>query len=172
MSNDHLPNDHLPNDQLPDDQLPDDRLPDDLGEVTITRIYEAPRDLVWLCMTTPEHLTHFWGPPGMSTPVDDIVIELRAGGRFETTMVNDATGERYPNAGAYVEIDAPSRLVWSETGLAEGMVNTVTFTDLGNDRTEVVIHQTNVPAMFRSPEALEGFNASLDRFVAYLATLV
>jgi uncharacterized protein YndB with AHSA1/START domain len=143
----------------------------DLGEVVITRIYEAPRELVWTCMTTPEHLTHFWGPPGMSTPVDEIVIELREGGRFETVMVNDETGERYPTAGVYVEIDPPNTLVWAEKGFAEGMTNTSTFTDLGNGRTEVVIHQRNVPAMFRSPDALAGFNASLDRFETYLASL-
>ena len=61
--------------------------------------------------------------------------------------------------------------MWAEKGFAEGMTNTSTFTDLGNGRTEVVIHQRNVPAMFRSPEAQAGFNASLDRFAAYLATL-
>lgn len=143
----------------------------DLGEVVITRIYEAPRELVFACMITPEHLTHFWGPPGISTPLDGIVIEPRPGGRFETVMVNDATGERYPNAGIFVEIDPPAKLVWSETGAAEGMTTTSTFTDLGNDRTEVVVHQRNVPAMYRSAEALAGFEASLDRFVAYLATL-
>ncbi len=143
----------------------------DLGEVVITRIYEAPRELVFACMITPEHLTHFWGPPGISTPLDGIVIEPRPGGRFETVMVNDATGERYPNAGIFVEIDPPAKLVWSETGAADGMTTTSTFTDLGNDRTEVVVHQRNVPAMYRSAEALAGFEASLDRFVAYLATL-
>jgi len=143
----------------------------DLGEVVITRIYEAPRDLVWACMTTPEHLTHFWGPPGMSTPLDEIVIDLRVGGRFETVMVNDATGERYPTGGIYTQVDPPEVLVWEEEGFAQGMTTTSTFTDLGNDRTEVVIHQRNVPAMFRSDEAQAGFNASLDRFVEYLATL-
>jgi len=143
----------------------------DLGEVVITRIYEAPRELVWACMTAPEHLTHFWGPPGMSTPRDSILIELVEGGRFETVMVNDDTGDRFPTAGVYVEIDPPSRLVWAEKGGAEGMTTTSTFTDLGDGRTEVVIHQRNVPAFFRSPEAQQGFNASLDRFAAYLATL-
>ena len=123
-------------------------------------------------MTTPEHLTHFWGPTGMSTPLESIVVELHPGGRFEFVMVNDETGERYPGAGVYVEIDPPAKLVWSETGFAEGMTNTLTFTELGSDRTEVVIHQRNVPAMYRSPEALAGFETSLDRFVAYLATVV
>jgi uncharacterized protein YndB with AHSA1/START domain len=144
----------------------------DLGDVVIERIYDAPRDLVFRCMTTPEHLTHFWGPPGVSTPVDKITIDLRPGGVFSTTMVDDASGEEYPNAGFYVEVDPPAKLSWSETGMAEGMLNTVTFSDLGDGRTAVVIHQINVPAMFRSPEALAGFEASLDRFVAYLTTLV
>ena len=35
-----------------------------LGELTFTRIYEAPKTLVFECMITPEHLTHFWGRPG------------------------------------------------------------------------------------------------------------
>jgi uncharacterized protein YndB with AHSA1/START domain len=144
----------------------------DLGEVVITRIYEAPRELVFACMTTPEHLAHFWGPPGITTPLDSIVIELHVGGRFETVMVNDANGDRYPTSAVYVEIDPPARLVWSESGAAEGMMTTSTFIDLGNDRTEVVIHQQNVPAFFRSPESQAGFNASLDRFAAYLTTLL
>jgi uncharacterized protein YndB with AHSA1/START domain len=143
----------------------------DLQDVVITRIYEAPRELVFACLTTPEHLTHFWGPPGVSTPLDKIVVELRPGGRFETIMVNDETGEEYPSAGVYIEIDPPAKLIWGETGAADGMTTTTTFTDLGDGRCEVVIHQQNVPAMYRSPEALAGFNASLDRFVAYLATL-
>lgn len=143
--------------------------PEELGEVTITRIYEAPRELVWECMTTPEHLTHFWGPPGISTPLESIIIELWPGGRFHTTMVLDATGDQFPNHGVYVEIDPPAKLSFREEGAAEGMMSSMTFTDLGNDRTEVVVHQTNVPPMYRTPEAMAGMDASLDRFVAFLA---
>ncbi len=47
-------------------------------------------------------------------------------------------------------------------------MNRSTFTDLGDDRTEVRIHQTNVPAMFRTPEAQAGMANSLDRFADYL----
>ena len=143
----------------------------ELGEVKITRIFDAPRELVFECMTTPEHLTHFWGPPGVSTPIEHITMDLRPGGVFETLMVNDETGEEYPSVGVYVEIDPPAKLVWREQGAADGMITSSTFTDLGDGRTEVVIHQTNVPAMYRSPEALAGFEASLDRFATYLTTL-
>ena len=142
-----------------------------LGEVTITRTYDAPRELIFECMTTPEHLTHFWGPTGTSAPIDKIKIDLRPGGVFETVMVNDATGEEYPSRGVYVEIDPPNKLVWSEPDVEGGMTSSSTFVDLGNGRTEVVIHQTNVPEMYRSPEAQAGMTSSLDRFAAYLASL-
>jgi uncharacterized protein YndB with AHSA1/START domain len=90
---------------------------------------------------------------------------------FDTVMVNDADGSEYPSHGVYVEVDAPSMLSWTEPDVEGGMLTSVTFKDLGNGRTEVVIHQTNVPEMYRSPEAQEGFNSSLDRFAAYISTL-
>ena len=142
-----------------------------LGEVTITRIYDAPRELVFRCMIEPEHLTHFWGPTGVSTPLDRIVIEPRAGGRFETVMVNDENGEEYPMRGVFVEVVAPEKLVWSEPGVEGGMTTSMTLTDLGNGKTEAFVHQTNVPEMFRTPEAQAGMQSSFDRFAAYVATL-
>ena len=41
-----------------------DAAADELGEVIIERIFDAPREIVFECMTKAEHLTHFWGPPG------------------------------------------------------------------------------------------------------------
>jgi hypothetical protein len=51
------------------------------------------------------------------------------------------------------------------------MVTTSTFTDLAGARTEVRIHQANVPAYALSPENRAGFLTSLDRFAEYLRTL-
>ena len=85
-----------------------------LGELTFTRTWDAPRELVFECMTTPEHLTHFWGPAGVTTPIEHITVDLRPGGVFETIMVNDADGTEFPSRGVYVEIVRPERLVWSE----------------------------------------------------------
>lgn len=140
-----------------------------VGELTITRVFDAPRELVFRCMIEPEHLTHFWGPVGVSTPIENITVDPRPGGVFETIMVNDADGSEYPSHGVFVEVVAPERLVWSEAN--SGMTTTSTFVQLDNGRTEVRIHQTNVPEMYRSPEAQAGFNSSLDRFAAYLATI-
>jgi uncharacterized protein YndB with AHSA1/START domain len=140
------------------------------GELVFTRVFEAPRELVFRCMTEPGHLTHFWGPAGVSTPLETIKVDLRPGGVFETVMVNDADGSRHAMRAVYVEVAAPERLVWTDPGT--GMTTTSTFTDLGGARTEVRIRQVNAPAPFRSPEARAGFATSLDRCAAYLATLV
>jgi uncharacterized protein YndB with AHSA1/START domain len=142
-----------------------------LGEVTHTRVYEAPRELVFRCMIEPEHLTHFWGPVGVSTPIRNITIDPRPGGVFETIMVNDADGAEYPMRAVFVEVVEPSRLVWTEPGVEGGMTNSLTFTDLGDGTTEVFAHQTNVPEMYRSPEAQAGLQSSFDRFAAYVKTL-
>jgi uncharacterized protein YndB with AHSA1/START domain len=139
-------------------------------DLVITRVFDAPRELMFECMTTPEHLAHFWGPTGMHTPIESIKIDLRVGGVFETVMVNDATGEEYPTRGVYTEIDPPQTLAFTEPD--SGMTTTSTFIDLGDGRTEVRIHQTNVPEMFTTEEAQAGFNSSLDRFAAYLASIV
>ena len=145
----------------------------DLGEATFTRTYDAPRELVFACMTTPEHLTHFWGPVGVSTPLDRITVDLRPGGAFTTEMVNDATGEVYPTRGVYVEIEPPGRLVWQEAGSDSDhpITTSVTFTDLGDGRTEVVSHQTNLPPFYRSEEAQSGMLSSFDKFAAYVEAL-
>jgi uncharacterized protein YndB with AHSA1/START domain len=139
-----------------------------LGEVTYVRTYEAPADLIFECLTNPEHLTNFWGPPGTSAPLADITVDLRVGGAFESVIVDDASGDRFASKGTFVEIDRPSRLVWREDN---GMTTAVTFTELGDGRTEVVTHQTDIPPMFNTPEAQSGMQASFDRFAAYLAGL-
>ena len=139
------------------------------GELNLTRIFDAPRELVFHCMITPEHLTLFWGPAGTSAPLEHITVDARPGGVFETVMVNDADGSTYPTKAVYVEVTEPERLVWTETH--SGMTMAATFVDLGDARTEVRIRQTNVPEPMRSPQAQAGFRTSLDKFAAYLQSL-
>lgn len=139
------------------------------GELNFTRVFEAPRELVFRCMIEPEHLTNFWGPAGVSAPLSGIKVDPRPGGVFETLMVNDADGSQYLMRAVYVEIAAPERIVWTEAG--SGLTTTSTFTALGPARTEVRIHQVNVPELQRSPEAQAGFLTSLDALAAYLGQL-
>jgi uncharacterized protein YndB with AHSA1/START domain len=138
-------------------------------ELIFTRVFDAPRDLVFRSMIEPEHLTHFWGPAGVSAPLDKISVDARPGGVFESLMVNDADGSEYRLRVIYDEVVEPDRLAWTDPGT--GMRTTSTFTDLGGGRTEVRIHQTSVPAPFLTPQAQAGFATSLDRFAAYLGQL-
>ena len=140
-------------------------------ELTYRRVHRGAPELLFDCMTTPEHLTHFWGPVGTTTPVGNIVIDLRPGGAFETTMVSDADGSTYTMRAVYAEVSRPHRLVWIERDVEGGMRTTVTFVDLNDGRTEVVTQQTNVPAAYLSAEAQAGFSTSLDRLDAYVAGL-
>lgn len=84
-------------------------------------------------------------------------------------MVNDADGSTYPTSARYLEVDPPERLSWIED--LSGMTVTATFVDLGDNRTQVDIHQTHVPAQLLNPAAQRGFLTSLDRFAAHLAQL-
>jgi uncharacterized protein YndB with AHSA1/START domain len=137
-------------------------------EFVITRVLNAPRQLVFDCLTMPENLTHFWGPVGTTTPLEHITVDLRPGGAFETVMVNDVTGERYATHCVFTQIDPPETIAWRD--LDHGMISTTTFTELDDRRTEMRIQQTNAPDAFATPEARAGFGTSLDRLASYLAT--
>ncbi|MGY1771799.1 SRPBCC family protein [Blastococcus sp. SYSU D00813] len=137
-------------------------------ELTYRRVFRAPRELVWRCLTEPAELARFWGPSGVTTPLDGIVVELRPGGRFETLMVGDAGSHRM--VATFTQVVPPERLAWVET--ASGVHTTGTLTDLGADGTEVVIHQRRVPEAMRTPEARAGFVTSLDELEHHLARLI
>ncbi|MDQ1635488.1 MAG: hypothetical protein QOJ32_2297 [Frankiaceae bacterium] len=142
---------------------------DAIDEFTYRRVHACPRDLVFTCMTTPAHLARFWGPDGTHTPEARIVVDLRPGGAFETTIVSDALGSEHTMRAVYEEVDPPSLLVWREVD--SGMLTTITFDDLGDGTTEVITRQTGVPPQYRAPQARAGFETSLDRAAAYLRRL-
>ena len=135
----------------------------------VSRVFDAPRELVFRCLVEPEQLTHFWGPIGVSAPLDRITVDARPGGAFTTVMVNDADGSTYPTSARYLDVSPPERLSWVEEH--SGMTVIATFTDLGDDRTQLDIEQRNVPAQMMDPAARAGFLSSLDRFADHLARL-
>jgi uncharacterized protein YndB with AHSA1/START domain len=138
-----------------------------VDELVHRRVFRAPRELVWRCLTEPAELARFWGPRGMTTPLDGIVVELRAGGRFETLMVGDSGSHRM--VATFTEVVPPERLAWLES--ASGLHTTSTLTALSDGSTEVVVHQRNVPEPMRSPEARAGFLTSLDKLEEHLTRL-
>ncbi len=139
-----------------------------VDELVYRRVFRAPRELVWRCLTEPAQLAQFWGPRGMTTPVDGIVVELHVGGRFETLMVGDLGSHQM--MATFSEVVPPQRLSWVEP--ASGMRTTSTLNELADGTTEVVIHQRHVPESMRTPEARSGFLTSLDKLDEHLARLI
>ncbi len=82
-------------------------------EIEMTRVFDAPRRLVWDAYTKPD-LIRQWllGPPGWSMPVCD--IDLRVGGKYRYVWRNDSDGTEMGMGGVYREIRAPERLVTTE----------------------------------------------------------
>lgn len=79
-------------------------------DLSFTRTLAVPRDLVWDCWTSPEHIPHFFIPrPHKVTACD---IDLRIGGRFNTTF--DVDGNRMDNKGVYLEVIPQEKLVFTD----------------------------------------------------------
>jgi uncharacterized protein YndB with AHSA1/START domain len=78
--------------------------------LTITRVFDAPRALVFKVWTQPEHLAHWWGPSGFSLPTCQ--IDLRPGGAYRFQM-RSPTGDIAWWHGVVREIVEPERIVWT-----------------------------------------------------------
>jgi uncharacterized protein YndB with AHSA1/START domain len=139
-------------------------------EIRITRVFDAPRELVWKAWTEPEQLAEWWGPPGWSTPLDSITMDVRPGGAFRLTGISE-DGTEMPQDGVYREVVEPERLVFEESAennWHEGAVSVVTFTDLGDGRTEMVSHMTIHTTAEMRERAEAGVSGSIDRLAQHL----
>ncbi|MGO1769125.1 MAG: SRPBCC family protein [Microbacterium sp.] len=110
-------------------------------EFSLTRTLDAPRELVWRAWTDEAELVHWLHPFGVST--HSVAFDVREGGRYRYTMVNDTTGEEYPTGGTFLEVDPIERLVftWADPAAPteQAPVVTLTLTEQG-ERTELVFH--------------------------------
>jgi uncharacterized protein YndB with AHSA1/START domain len=139
-------------------------------QIEFTRVYEAPRELVWKAWTQPEELVQWWGPPGWSTPLETVTMDVRAGGAFRLTSVSDE-GVEMPVLGVYREVVEPERLVLDEPADGswhEGSESVVTFTDLGGGRTEVAIRAIIQTTDEMRKNAEQGMRATFDRLADHL----
>ena len=148
-------------------------------EIIISRTFAAPRELVWLAWTDPNHVGHWWGPAGFTTTTHS--MDVRPGGSWRYTM-HGPDGRDYGNRIDYLEIDKPSRLVYKLGG--EGIDESVSF------RAEVVFEsvgdngrstKVTMRSIFPSAEArdfvihdhgaVEGGKQHLANLEDYLASL-
>ena len=81
-------------------------------EITMTRLFDAPRRLVFEVMSRPEHVKRWWGNLGEGYSVPVCEIDLRVGGKWR--FVNQHPGGEAAFHGEYLEIDPPGRMVFTE----------------------------------------------------------
>lgn len=150
---------------------------DDAREITITRTFDAPRELVWKAWTDPARISQWWGPHGFEGAACE--AELRVGGRFRLEL-RAANGNAYPCIGTYREIVEPERVVFAGiaedghpcgAGIPPRALVTVSFTER-DGRTTLTLH-----TLFESAERkhaageagyFPGWTQSLERLGYFL----
>jgi uncharacterized protein YndB with AHSA1/START domain len=138
-------------------------------ELTLTRLFAAPRALVFRAWTEPQRLARWWGPKGFTNPVCE--LDLRVGGAIRIVM-RAPDGTDHPMAGVFREIDAPERLVFTNNAvdaagktLLEGLT-TVTLAE-HEGRTRLVVKTRAIAVVAAAARFLdgmeEGWTQSLER---------
>lgn len=144
-------------------------------ELVISRVFDAPRELVFQVWTDPAHIAQWWGPHGFTTPLETVALDVRPGGEWCIRMLTPQGGE-YWMYGVYREIVAPERLVFSYAGSPtpgepehETLV-TVTFAEVGG-KTRMTFRQGAFPTRQSRDDHHGGWSECFDELIDYLAEL-
>ena len=148
-------------------------------ELTITRVFEAPRQLVFKAWTDPRHLADWWGPEGYTLPVCE--MDFRPGGAYRFCMRSPEGRDSWVQ-GVYREIVEPERLMmsggWIDAngkpvqqlhGELSQTVTTVTFEE-HDGKTRLTLHNGVFESVASRDSHRSGWSSSLDRLAEYVAT--
>ncbi len=138
-------------------------------EIVATRVFAAPRELVFELWTDPQHIARWWGPDGFTTTIHE--MDVRPGGVWRFVM-HGPDARDYQNKIVYVEIAKPERIVYDHVSGPPFRV-TVTFTEQG-DKTELTVRMLfesagQREAVIKEFGAIEGLNQTLGRLEQQLA---
>ena len=139
-------------------------------QVVITRVFDAPRELVFRAWTDPDQVAKWFGPQGMEVPRDAVVIEPRVGGRFELRMVSPQKGFDMRLCYEIVELVEPELLVLHhdakpELGIPHATVTRVELHD-ENGKTRMVLTDGPYP---ESRHAEAGWVQAFDKLAALVS---
>jgi uncharacterized protein YndB with AHSA1/START domain len=152
--------------------------------VVITRVFDAPADLVWKVWTDPEHIMKWWGPKGYTAPAAK--VDLRIGGGYHYCM-RSAEGQVFWSKGTYLEIIPGKKIVATDSfadehgnlvpsaqmgmpGLPDEFIITVTFEEKDGKTIFTLIHE-NMPEGMMSDMTAAGWNQSFDKMVDVISQL-
>ncbi len=136
--------------------------------IVVTRVFDAPRALVFTAWTDPKHLAHWWGPNGFTLTTH--ALDFKPGGIWRFVM-HGPDGRDYKNEVVYVEIAEPERLVYRHVSPPHFQM-TVTFADDGV-KTRITAQMLFETAELRDKTikavgAVEGLKQTLGRLGEYV----
>ena len=131
--------------------------------LTLTRVFDAPRELVWKAYTDPAHIVKWMFAKDWEAPFAE--TDVRSGGKFRIGMrPADHSEEGFVLDGTYREVTRPERIVQL---LSDGRVMTTTFADVGG-RTKLTL---SVEMALDEAQERQGYTQILENFARHLATL-
>ncbi len=142
-------------------------------EIVTSRLFDAPRELVFAAWTDPKRITHWWGPRGFSTTTHE--MSMTPGGVWRFTM-HGPDGHDYKNKIIFSEVVKPERLVYRHAGEEEHedvrFHVMVTF-EVQGDKTLLTMRSLFATAEERNEVvtkygALEGAKQTLERLAEHL----
>jgi uncharacterized protein YndB with AHSA1/START domain len=143
------------------------------GSVTLTRIFDAPRTLVWKAWTDPKMMAQWFGPRGFTIPVCE--LNVRVGGRLRVVM-RAPDGTEHPMKGEFREVMPPERLVFTNIAvdndgkhLLEGETIVVLSEREGKTTLTLQTHAVGVAPI--APQMLAGMEAGWNQTIDKLAEL-
>ncbi|HUD11244.1 MAG TPA: SRPBCC domain-containing protein [Candidatus Saccharimonadia bacterium] len=152
-------------------------------ELTLTRVFDAPRELVFRAWTDPELLAQWWGPNGVTNPVSE--VEARVGGAMHIVMLAGAelgplAGQRWPMQGVIQEIVEPEKFVFTNQAVDEDGnvlidgITTVLLEEVENGKTKLTLSVTAKAVSEQAPQMLEGMQVgwaqSIDKLTEYVTS--
>jgi uncharacterized protein YndB with AHSA1/START domain len=142
-------------------------------ELNMSRLFVAPRDLIFRLWTEPEHLMRWWGPHGFATLGCE--VDLRPGGTWRVQS-RAPDGMEFSSYGTYHEISAPERLAFSHgfdfPGKPRGPLTLVTFRlEEENGKTRLTIHQSAFGTIADRDGHEEGWSSAFDLIDDYVRQL-
>lgn len=154
---------------------PTDRIADSPAadrELTVSRMIDAPRAMVFQAWTDPKQIARWWGPKGFTTV--DYDIDVRPGGAYRLRM-RSPEGTDHRKRGVYREIVAPERIVFTfaweqpDGSLGEELLVTVTFEAFGAG-TRLTLRQSGFDTVENRNSHVIGWTSCLEKFGEYMTT--
>jgi uncharacterized protein YndB with AHSA1/START domain len=147
-------------------------------DLTLTRVFDAPRSLVWKCWVEPKHMAKWWGPKSFTNPVCE--MDVRPGGRIWIVMrgpKDTPYDDDFPMSGTFHEIAEPERLVFTAIAVdKQGQAlltshNTVTFEDQPGGKTRVTVVSHAIGLSPLAPQMMAGMDEGWRQSLEKLAEL-